>query len=230
MKDTKELSRFLCIFCFLFSAVLTSCKNDLVDSADENKAIGEYVLENANKNIPLEEFVRWATDKEHKLVKDKKISEINYQLAFIPMQSMAYLELKNDSITKKKFEEAENHYKEMSYFKFRIELIGGSGELLKYNLESNQQYSERINYMSFKMQKDIFLVQGRDTLSPGLFEFERIFEIAPYATVMFAFDKKKFSPESEFTIIYNDRLFKKGLIKYNYRPKLLIDLPNISGV
>ena len=84
--------------------------------------------------------------------------------------------------------------------------------------------------MSFKMQNDIFIVQGNDTLYPGMYHFERIYEIAPFATVMLAFDDKKFKPENEFTVVYNDRLFNKGFIKYNYSPKQLIDLPNIPGV
>lgn len=230
MTDTRELNRFFYLFLILCFITTYGCNNSKEVSSDENDTAELTVLQNANKNLPLEQFVKWATDKENKLVRDKKISEINYQLAYLPMESMAYIELKNQDITKEKFEETKKHYEDMSYFKFRIELIGGSGELLKYNLGSAQQYNDRISYMSFQMQKDVFLVQGQDTLSPGLFEFERIFEIAPYATVMFAFDKKKFKPENGFTIVYNDRLFKKGYIKYNYRPKQLIDLPNISGV
>jgi hypothetical protein len=118
----------------------------------------------------------------------------------------------------------------MSYFKFRIGKSEGTGELLKYNLSSAQEYTNRLNYISFEMQKDIFLIQDKDTVYPGLYHYERVFEVAPYATIVLAFDNEKFKPENEFTIVYNDRLFKKGYIKYNYKAGQLIDLPKISGV
>src|SRR5438105_2151917 len=76
------------------------------------------------------------------------------------------------------------YYSEMTYFNLKIELTNGQGEILKYNLASPQQYDSRIKYISFGMQNDIFIVQNSDTLRPGLYQFERIFEVAPIATVM----------------------------------------------
>lgn len=206
------------------------CKNSDEVSSEESNVNEHATLQHTKTNLPLEQFVKWVADKENKLVRDKIISDINYQLAYLPCEYMAYTELKNENFTEEKFEEVKRNYEGMTYFKFRMEVNNGSGEVLKYNLSSGQQYNERINYMSFKMQKDIFLVQGRDTLLPGLFHYERIFELAPYATVMMAFDNEKFNPADEFTIVYNDHLFNKGYIKFNYKPKQLIDLPKITGV
>jgi hypothetical protein len=208
---------------------LESCRRDTADN-DLEKNTQHLSLSNTHEVLPVEEFVKWVGDKENGLSKIKEISEMNYHLSYMPKECLAYMELKNDNLTKSKFDETLAHYEGMTYFNLRIELKGGQGELLKYNLSSPQQYNERINYMAFEMQKDIFLVQGNDTLMPGMFHFERIYEVAPFATVMLAFDNKKFNPESEFTVVYNDRLFNKGYIKYNYKQKQLIDLPNLSGV
>ncbi len=206
-----------------------SCKRDSADN-DLEKSMQHVSLSNTQKELPIEQFVKWVGDKENDLSKIKEISEMNYHLSYMPKECLTYMELKNTEFTKEQFDETKKHYEGMTYFNFRIELKGGQGELLKYNLSSPQQYNARINYMAFEMQKDIFLVQGKDTLPPGLFHFERIYEVAPFATVMLAFDNKKFDPNNEFTVVYNDRLFNKGYIKYNYKQKQLIDLPNLSGV
>ena len=191
---------------------------------------GAVELEHSDEQLPVSEFMAWVAAEENDLAKTKELSEIQYKMCYLPQQTMAYMELKGEDYTEEQFKEACGHYSEMSYFNFRIQLTGGTGELLKYKLSSAGEYNERINYMAFKMQDDIFLVQGKDTLHPGLFHFERIYEVAPYATVMLAFDDKKFNKENEFTIVYEDRLFHKGYIKYNYKPKQLIDLPNLTGV
>lgn len=214
---------------FVLLTTLWSCS---ADTANETETVNDehLSLSNTKTELPLEEFVKWVGDKQNDLSKSKEISEMKYHLTYVPKECMAFLELKDEAYTPEEFNSALNSYKTMSYFNFRIELKDGKGELLKYNLTSPQQYTERINYVSFGMQKDIFLVQEKDTLLPGLYHFERTFDVAPFTTVMLAFDNEKFDPEKEFTIVYNDRLFNKGYIKYNYQPKQLIDLPNLSGV
>ncbi len=214
-------------YIFYFTLLLGSCNNP--ESVSE-KVLAAGELNYADKEMPLPEFVTWVADKENELVKTKEIKDIIFNTAYMPGEVMAYMELKNKEYSQSQFKEISEHYSAMSYFNFRIELKEGSGEVLKYNLSSAGQYNERLNYMAFNMQKDIYLVQNSDTLYPGLFHYERIFEVAPYATAMLAFDNEKFKKDEEFTIVYNDRLFNKGLIKFNYRPKQLIDLPNISGV
>lgn len=214
---------------FVLLTTLWGCS---ADTANETEPVNDehLSLSNTKTELPLEEFVKWVGDKQNDLSKSKEISEMKYHLTYVPKECMAFLELKDEAYTPEQFNNSLNSYKTMSYFNFRIELKDGKGELLKYNLTSPQQYTERINYVSFGMQKDIFLVQEKDTLLPGLYHFERIFDVAPFTTVMLAFDNEKFDPEKEFTIVYNDRLFNKGYIKYNYQPKQLIDLPNLSGV
>lgn len=214
---------------FVLLTTLWSCS---ADTANETETVNDehLSLSNTKTELPLEEFVKWVGDKQNDLSKSKEISEMKYHLTYVPKECMAFLELKDEAYTPEQFNNSLNSYKTMSYFNFRIELKDGKGELLKYNLTSPQQYTERINYVSFGMQKDIFLVQEKDTLLPGLYHFERTFDVAPFTTVMLAFDNEKFDPEKEFTIVYNDRLFNKGYIKYNYQPKQLIDLPNLSGV
>lgn len=213
----------------ILTSFLCACSNDAMDQENENK--NEHLsLSNTKTELPLEQFVKWVGEKDHDLSKTKDISEMSYHLSYMPKECMAYMELNKPNYTNEELEAVLNHYKEMTYFNFRIELKQAQGEILKYNLTSAQQYNERINYVSFQMQNDIYLVQGNDTLIPGLYHFERTFDVAPFMTVMLAFDNKKFNPEDEFTIVYNDKLFNKGFIKYNYKPKQLIDLPNLSGV
>lgn len=212
-----------------FVTVILGCNDSAMEQELERKS--EHLsLSNTKTELPLEQLVQWVSKEENDLSKIKEISEMSYHLSYMPKECMAYMELKNKAYSEDELQKVLSYYNEMTYFNFRIELKKGQGELLKYELKSPQQYTERISYVSFEMQKDIYLVQGKDTLLPGLYHFERTFDVAPFTTVMLAFDNKKFNPNDEFTVVYNDRLFNKGFIKYNYKPKQLIDLPNLAGV
>lgn len=214
---------------FVLATVIYSCSDNAMEKEEERKS--EHLsLSNTKTELPLEQLVKWVGEKENDLSKTKDISEMTYHLSYMPKECMAYMELQNKSYSKEELQKALGYYNAMTYFNFRIELKEGQGELLKHDLSSPQQYNDRINYVSFEMQKDIFLVQGKDTLFPGLYHFERTFDVAPFTTVMLAFDNEKFNPSDEFTVVYNDKLFNKGFIKYNYKPKQLIDLPNLAGV
>lgn len=228
MINTKELNKYFSII--IITLLLSSCTQSDETNSEKTGQARVVEFENTNTTMPLDRFVTWINDEENHLLKVKEISDINYQMSYTPKECLAYQELKGEEYTKEKFAETTKHYEGMTYFNLKIEVEEGAGELLKYKLTSPQQYNSRITYMSFEMQKDICLVQGKDTLYPGLYHFERIFSIAPYATVLLAFDNEKFKTDQEFTLVYNDRLFNKGFIKYNYSSKQLIDLPNISGV
>lgn len=219
------------IFIFLILA-LSVCSCGHPDNADE-ETVGTNErppLQYTEKKLPVDQFVTWVADKDNKLIKDKTISDINYQLGYLPPEYLAYTELKGEEYGQEKFDAVKKHYLGMTYFKLRITVKNGNGEALKYELRSAQQYNDRISYLSFRMQKDIYLVQGKDTVYPDLYHFERVFDLAPYVDVMLAFENTKFKPENEFTINYADGLFNKGNIKYVYKNNQLIDLPKISGV
>jgi hypothetical protein len=228
MTDIKELNKWFTLAATVL--LLHSCNGsgEEIPAGEPEADLTE--MGNTNTVLPLDRFAAWVIDKENHLAKEKTISEINFQLSYAPKECLAYLELKDEEYTKEKFAETVQHYNGMTYFNLTIGLNEGEGELLKYKLRSPQQYNDRVNYLSFQMQKDIYLIQGKDTLYPGLYNFERIFSIAPHITVMLAFDNAKFRAGEEFTVVYNDKLFDKGFIKYNYASKQLIDLPNIAGV
>lgn len=222
---TKILTIIMGAF-ILTASMSCNVKGEHVEAADADPetAAKDYTQE----NMTIKEFVSWCADDNNKLTKLKEILDMKFKLSYLPPESMAFLELRTEAYDLTKFQKTCQDYSAMTYFNFRLEAIKGKGELLKYRLRSPAQYEARIKYMSFNMQNDICLVQGKDTLLPGLFHFERAFEAAPYATTMFAFDNKKFNKNSDFTIFYNDRLFEKGYVKFSYKNGQLINIPNIS--
>jgi hypothetical protein len=213
---------------FLMSVVfvLSSCSNGEQSAASSTGTSG---LENVQTTLDLEDYNHWILDEDNGLVKNKKLSEIEYTLSFLPTDVLVQREGKMIG-GEKELLEMKSHYENMTYFNFRIAVPEAGAEPLKYKLSSAIEYEERIKYMAFQMKNDIRIVQGSDTLNPGLYHFERAFNVVPFVNVMFAFDNDKFSPAEEFTVVINDNLFNKGELKYNFQENQLIDLPKISAL
>jgi Surface antigen variable number repeat len=218
------------------SLAFYACNNEEVISngksttdSNENFIIKDFTKEEMTTN----EFINWCAISENQLVKSKSISEIEYELSFVPKEQMAMTELgihPNDTYDSAKYNQALSHYIDMTYFNFKIRVQEFKGEVLKYNLSDGKSYEERVKYAAFQMEHDFMLIQDLDTIILGMYHFERTFESAPYLNFMLAFDHSKFSKEKAFTIAFNDQLFKKGNLNFKYFANQLTNLPTVKDI
>jgi hypothetical protein len=215
--------------------IIVACGHDKTDSALLTQIDSEpLTLKDFKKeNMTMQEFISWCAIPENKLVQEKSVSEVIYQLSFVPQQQMALMELglgPNDTLKTSVYNEALKHYSAMTYFNLKIKVPSNAGEALKYNLTSSKEYEERIKYAAFNMEHDVTLIQDSNKLSPGLFHFERAFETNAYLNFMLAFDNKNFLKDKAFTIQFQDELFKKGNINFKFTEWQLINLPTIINL
>lgn len=80
---------------------------------------------------------------------------------------------------------------------------------------TNRDYDDSIKYLAFVLNKDIKAVTSRgDTINCLGVHFERNFNIAPFKRVILYFSG--IDENEKIQLIYNDRLFGKGIIKFNF--------------
>ncbi|UZO80678.1 hypothetical protein NBT05_17265 [Aquimarina sp. ERC-38] len=87
-------------------------------------------------------------------------------------------------------------------------------DLLK-NKYTSRDYETSVKYMSFSMQNDFkALVDNKDTIPCSGLTFERNFKVAPFKRVLLYFDN---IPEGvPITLLYDDTLFSKGFMRFNF--------------
>lgn len=85
---------------------------------------------------------------------------------------------------------------------------------IKYNLQNDAEFGERINYFSFGIQRDLKLVLEGDTIACSMHHFVRKYDLAPYLDIVAVFPVKTALFQSKKavpgTFIYNDRIFNTG--------------------
>lgn len=178
--------------------------------------------------LSTQDYIAWVRDVDNGLKKEKTIDDLLFSVQYKPYEYIVCLEEKKealqDSLVKKKTEELSN----MQYYDFKISLTEGSGELLKHQITSPQQYDQRINYFAFGMQKDIQLVEGTDTLPCSLYHFERTYDIAPSSTCLLGFPVNTKKSSTEKTLLVYDRTFNKGLLKFTFFTDALKKQPKLK--
>lgn len=144
------------------------------------------------------------------------INDINYTATEVPLQYYILKDAQNfepeavDSIfklhEKERMVEVEFHHDEEK-------------DLLQKEF-TNLDYDKAVEYMAFKIQNDFKVVtSSNDTIICAGVLFERNFKVAPFKRALLYFGD--INPNEEIQLVYNDRLFGNGLIKFNFKAKPL---------
>ncbi len=176
------------------------------------------------EKVSVQDYATWIEDINNGLKVEKTIEDFTYSLQYKPTEYVALLELKKDSVHLSELNKKISEYDGLQYFSFRISTESRT-ELLKKNLAGANEYYGRIQYFSFDMQKDLKLIEGKDTLDCVLFHFERVFGLAPYATFVLGFPIV--NGEHDKTLYYNEKVFGAGKIYLTVKSKNIKKLPSV---
>lgn len=85
---------------------------------------------------------------------------------------------------------------------------------------TRRNYDAAVKYMSFGLQDDFYAVTSKhDTIACQGATFERTFKVGPYNRVLLFFSGVP--SDEKLQLVYNDSLFGKGTIKFNFREKII---------
>lgn len=224
------MSRFyLTYYCFIV-LILFSCENNVESDNIENTKVLLAEALPKKKLLTPKEYTEWTAKPNKFLIKEKTISEFNYKIKYLPTEQLVINELNksNKPITTENINTLKTEYEGMEYFEMRVQVENYNDELAKYLVSDMSEYQTRIAYMAFAMQNNIKLsTEINNEIPCKLFHFERTYGITPYTTFLFAFSKQDIRNATERTIIYDDELFNKGRLKFNWSFKN-IELPKIA--
>lgn len=207
---------FLNFGCSNKSADFINAENTGNNEAAEKKITPEKLSPRA--------YVAWVEDKNNGLKVEKTIEEFTYTLQYKPLEYVALMELKKDAVGGLELNKKIEEYDGLQYYTFRISTESRM-ELLKKNLKETNEYYGRIQYFSFDMQKDLKLIEGKDTLNCVLFHFERVYGLAPYATFVLGFPLT--DGINDKTLFYDEQVFGSGKIYLTIQSKNCKKTPSV---
>jgi hypothetical protein len=195
---------------------------------DEEEVQEVPVSEEIKKEtMPTNTYIKWVRNPENGLIKTKTINELQFKVQYKPYEYIVCMEEQTekiaDTLMKRKLKELEG----MQYYDLKILLKNNEGELLKSGLTAAGEYDNRVKYFSFGMQQDIQLVDGNDTLPCTMYHFERAYDATPVCTILLGFNKDNSKEGKAKTLLFYDRTFNKGLLKFTFKENRLQTLPKL---
>lgn len=195
---------------FLFVFLLCCCKNN-------------------SQELSPEAYVAWVENKDNGLRIERVLDPVTYSVQYKPYDYVVAKEERNNAISKSTFAEWYQELNHMQYYTLRMEIK--SGDILKLNNPSQQEYYQRQNYLTYEFQDNLLLVDGKDSLQCELFQMVGNYGLAPYVDFVMGFksedlDQKHVKSDKEF--ILQDNVFGGGILKFRVKKEDINNTPEIK--
>lgn len=196
MKEFTKLT--ICIFLVFF----ISCKeNEERTQKEEDISFRFYNLENQG----------WRS-KMH----SQKIENLKFTATEVPIQYYLLKEIGNNDLVKIDSIYENNKRERIIEFSFEDD----KGRDLLEERFTLMDYETSVKYMSFSIEKDFYVISSnKDTIRCTGSLFERNFKVGSFNKVLLFFSD--INPNDNIKLIYHDKLFKKGTIKFNLTDPVL---------
>ena len=116
----------------------------------------------------------------------------------------------------------------MQYIDLKISALSAGENLLSSELDSENEYFERLDYFVTYAQQDIRLIQGKDSLSPALYHFERNYGLAPYNTLLLGFELGEQGAHRD--LIIDDKVLGIGRVKFFFDDSDISNSPKLKCI
>lgn len=161
--------------------------------------LSTIVLAGCSKLKP-DEFIKWFENPENGFIKEKQVDSFLFRFQYRPNDLMALTAFNADP--NQKFSLLESEFSDAWYFRLNICEKDRKKDALKTNLRSEQEYFERVLYLSETIKSNAFLIlENLDTVRCLLHSYERTYNINPCQTLLFSFPKSSKSSISKMIIM-----------------------------
>lgn len=174
-----------------------------------------------------EQLHKWVSDEANGLVQRVENESFMWEVHYQPLEYMIAKEAKKQELTKELYKTIKERKKGLQYFKIKIQ-SKQTGNILT-NIPSMQEDNElRLQYFLNEFDKDILLIDGKDTLISRLFHFERNYGALNHNNVLVAFEDNNHRTDKK--IIFLDRVLGLGLQEIRFKKEDLEKIPTLKTI
>jgi hypothetical protein len=141
---------------------------------------------------------------------------------------MALSELNGEEVDAQKLDKALKNYACCEHFLLRIFSNDTISEALSYKIINEQEYYERIRFLSSDFGSKTYLIDGKDTLSCTFHHFERTYKMKPYISLNLIYEKKSTNRYNKMTLVIEPTIFNSSVIRFDLNESMLEKLPKLK--
>ena len=187
-------------------------------------------LSACKKSLEPKAYIQWVKATENGLHKQKEIYPLKVDLLYTPKDYQIANNLKTNTIQESIYKKEQDRLGNLQYYHLKLSIVDKEGQLDvgNYQIRSISEQQKRLGYLSFGMQKDIYLIEQGDTLPCVLYHYEQSYDVKPVRSFLVAFDQRSDSKSQSKTFILDSPVFGTGPMKIQIEASDLLNVPYLK--
>ena len=173
------------------------------------------------------EYETWVKKEENGLLKKKEVGDYVFECMYKPADFILASEWNKGRLNQNGINERREGLKGMMQFDLRIKTRAKGGNVANHGLNSMKEVDQRLYYLSFGLQNDLFLLAGDKKTPCKLFHYDRSSDLGTSKLFLVGFPSE-FSEGKDFTILIDSREFGTGPVKIKFERSLIETIPNLN--
>jgi hypothetical protein len=194
------------IFGFLLSVLIFSCSS--------------------KKEMDREAYLNYLNSEHSGLVMSKTFNGVVYQLKCLTPEQQCLSFNRSSIHSKDDFDTLIGEYRNRLHFILLIRDERGSDKV-KETVFSQEKYADILQYSNTEQSKDILLESENGTLTCSILHLESPNSVQPVLRMALSFGNVV-NCRNGFTLVFDDKIFGNGPIKFNYSKELFEELPILN--
>jgi hypothetical protein len=180
-------------------------------------AIFFFFNQSCNSKLNDLEYVEYLSNESNGLKKVLELGEWVYDIQYKPSRLII---IKEQGNSKEELSTRKKQLERTVWFNISIKHNKDEINPLKYKVSSIEEYNQRLDYFLNDASKEITLEYKNLKLKPISYLFENNYSLTPNETMIVGFElPTDKTPQDQMTLIYNDLIFKNGIVKVNFKKK-----------
>lgn len=188
------------------------------------------VFFSCKKSLDPKSYIHWVKDEVNGLHLQKKIAPLKVDLLYTPIDYQIINNLKLETIPNTLYKEELKRLGNFQYYHLKLSILESNGKIDvgNYQVTTMTEQQKRLGYLSFGMQKDIYLVEKEDTLPCIVYHYEQGYDIKPERSFLLAFEGREAYKNETKTFVLNSSVFGTGPIKIQIEASNLSNIPYLK--
>lgn len=184
-----------------------------------------FLICSCSNQLTGKELHQWVVNPSNELIKSIESAEHQWDIQYEPLDYMIAKSFKQKIPSQIEYDSVRKRKEGLQYFKIKIQ-SKIHGNIFKNDPLYRTDDSQVLDYFLNDFEYDLLLVDGKDTLLPKLYHFERNYGALNYNNVLVAFNAS--DDKDDKKMLLQDRIFGLGLKDITIKKEHLEKIPKLK--
>lgn len=172
------------------------------------------------------DYMKYIANPDNGLTKTQTTSGLKISVKYLPIDYLAYTELKNSQEVKTKEEKELLKKAYENSLTFMLTFAPDEGktfDVTKVGVANYEEFAERIENMNFNFSNYIKLETEKEEFQPELTQMESTYGLEKKRNIVLVFNRKNIQDDTK--IVYKDEIFGTGTHRFLFKKEDLTSIP-----